>query len=88
MADAEKKLIVFWKLLSMSKDVAKKAECQGGKTYKVEPKKSEFPADKDPDQAIEEIYREFGRREDFWNGPMKSVMVAHSFAEIVGHKIT
>lgn len=79
------KLIVFWKLHSMSKDVAKKAACEGGKTYTVTPQRSEFPVDKIPQEAILEIMKEHGERPEV--NPFRGMMVEHTFAEITSWKI-
>lgn len=83
---ARKRLIVFWKLFSMSGDVAKKAMCQGGKTYIETPQISEFPPDTDPEKAAAEILSKHGERPKDVN-PFRGIASEHSFAEITGWKV-
>ena len=82
---SKKRLIVFWKLHTMSKDVAKKAMCEGGKTYAITPQIAEFPADTDPVEAYKSIIAKHGERPEV--NPFKGMSTAHTFAEITGHKI-
>lgn len=79
------KLIVWWKHYSMSGDVAKKAVCEGGKTYTITHRVSEFSADKDPKEAVAEIIKEHGERPEV--NPFRGMLTEHTFAEITGWKI-
>lgn len=81
-----KKLIVFFKVHTMSDHVAKKAACEGKKGYRVKQKQAEYPEGTSFEAASEDIYRQFGRRPDNGN-PFKSIVVPHSFAEIVSYTI-
>lgn len=78
-----KKLVVVFQIYSMSDGIAKKAVCEGGKTYTVTPMEREFPEGTTEAEADRIILDEFGRRPP--HDPYKSIHTGHKFAEIAYH---
>lgn len=75
----ERKLIVYWKHFTMSKDNLKKGSFDS-KRYQVELRSSEFPDSTSVDVATRQIKDEFGERMSFLPIPGGG----HQFAEITG----
>jgi hypothetical protein len=76
-----KVLRVFWRLCTMSDQVARKAQIDGKKEYRRKPMREDFPAAMDIEEATKVLCDTHGWR------PEKPMHIKHQFAEIIGHKI-